>query len=551
METAPRTRDLYEEEINGLSMGEFSGGLAEAGDLLDAGETEGFHGPAGLLATVGLEEQESEPLDSGTDTAEVSHDLMGLYLREMGEFPLLSPDAEKDLAKQLWSEERELNAEVFRSPIALEYLKALENKLRQGRVRIRDLLGDKEEGRTETRQRTRVPTKFLEQMVWLRQQITNMQQFLESLSQADPSSSAQRRVAAKLESIYEQLTERLRAFSLGRRIRDDIVQEMQKWHVSLEESCQWPGRINPKVRKTLEEPRDVSKTVGAQVKVQTLAMQGETIELEKNLDITAEELCASLVVIGQKQERLQQLHQTLIQANLRLVVRLARTHARRGMSFSDLIQEGNIGLMRAVEKFDYRLGCKLGTYATLWIQQALARAAGNSASTIRTPFHVIELTHRISQASRYLSRQLAREVQTEEIAAFLEIPHHQVRRVLETVPDLVSLDSSSDQGRGRNLYDVIVDETFPSPEEEVSSVQLREKTARFLTALPPRDAEILQLRFGIGCTEHTLEEIGEHFAITRERIRQLENRALRKLRSRNLVYASGQTTPQVHVRAAQ
>jgi RNA polymerase primary sigma factor len=207
--------------------------------------------------------------------------------------------------------------------------------------------------------------------------------------------------------------------------------------------------------------------------------------------------------------------------------------------------------MRAVEKFDYRLGCKLGTYATLWIQQALARAAGNSASTIRTPFHVIELTHRISQASRYLSRQLAREVQTEEIAAFLEIPHHQVRRVLETVPDLVSLDSSSDQGRGRNLYDVIVDETFPSPEEEVSSVQLREKTARFLTALPPRDAEILQLRFGIGCTEHTLEEIGEHFAITRERIRQLENRALRKLRSRNLVYASGQTTPQVHVRAAQ
>jgi RNA polymerase primary sigma factor len=529
MATTLRARDLYE-EIDGFSVGEPADGLAGVYDQLDAGEAEGFDDSTDLSSAVVRQEEKSEDLESDADTAKTSHDLVGLYLREMGKFPLLSPDAERDLAKRLWGEERRLNAEIFCSPIALEYLKVLQKKLRQGRVRIRDLFGEGEEEPTGTRQRTRVASGVLEQVVWLQQQVTKILQLSGMLSQAGLSSLAQRQVEERLESIYEQLTGRLRAFSLGRRVRDGIVREMQKWHARLAEYRQQPRQAQPKARRTL----GVSKTAEAQPGDQIPATQGRATDLEKSLGITVEDLQASLRVIRQRHEHLQQLHQALTQANLRLVVSLARTHARRGMSFPDLIQEGNLGLMRAVEKFDHRLGCKLGTYATLWIQQALARAVGNSSSTIRTPFHVIELAHRISQASRYLSRRLTREAQAEEIAAFLEIPLHQVRRVLETVPEPVSLDSSLDQEGGRDLYDVVMDGTFPSPEEEVCSVQLREKTAQLLAALPQRDAEILQLRFGIGCTEHTLEEVGERFAVTRERIRQLENKALRKLRSRKV-----------------
>jgi RNA polymerase primary sigma factor len=521
METALQTDDLYE-ACNGFSVDEPTNGLV----------AEFFDDPTDLLSAMIPGEEESEDLESEADTDEDSHDLVGLYLREMGKFPLLSPDAERDLARQAWEAEKRMNAEIFRSPITLRYLMALEKKVRQGGVRIRDLLGEGEEEES-TRRRSRVDFGFLEQVVWLRQQATRIQQILERLLPPDLSSLARGRVEERLESIHEQVTERLRASLLGRRVRDSIVKEMQKWHTRLAGYRRKLRRANPKADEPeAEVPRE------------------EISELPENPGITAEDLQASLAVIRQKQERVQQLHQTLVTANLRLVISLARMYARRGGSFPDLIQEGNIGLMRAVEKFDYRRGCKLGTYATPWIQQALARTMGRSSCTIRTPFHVIAMNRQVSRASRRLAQQLAREAQAEEIAAFLEIPLHQVQGALETVPEPLSLDSSLDQESRRDLYEVIMDETSPSPEEEASRVQLQEKMARFLAALPPRDAEILQLRFGIGCTEHTLEEVGERFAVTRERIRQLGNKALRKLRSRKVGCASGPVTLPAQSRAA-
>lgn len=507
METALRMYDLYE-ECDGFSVGEPACGLMEARDRPDTGEGEFFDESPDLLSVVG--EKESEDLESDADTGEVSHDLVGLYLREMGEFPLLGPDAERDLAKQVWDEERRMNAEIFRSPIALRYLMALEKKLRQGGVRIRDLLGEGKEEEGKTRRRTRVAPGFLEQVVWLRREAVKIQQILKRLRQVGLSSLARRRWEKRLESIDEQVTGRLRAFSLGRRVRDGIVKEMQKRHAHLSESA------------------DEASQIG----------------------ITAEDLHASLAVIRQKQERLQQLQQALVQANLRLVVSLARPHAHQGISFPDLIQEGNIGLMRAVEKFDYRRGCKLGTYAAFWIQQAMTRAAAPASHTLHTPFQVVEMRRRISQTSRYLTQHLAREAQAEEIAAFMDVPLNHVKSALEAAPEPLSLDAVLDQESGRDLHEVIMDETAPSLEEEASSGQLQEKMARLLAALPPRDAEILRLRFGIGCTEHTLGELGERFAVSRERIRQLENKALRKLRSQKAAGAGGQTAPQVHVRAA-
>jgi RNA polymerase primary sigma factor len=425
-------------------------------------------------------------------------------------------------------------------------------------VRIRDLFGEGEEEEERTRRGTGVAGGFLEQVVWLRQQATKIQQVVERLTQPGLSSLARRRLEKRLEEIYEQVTDRLRAFSPVRRVRDGIVQEMQRLQARLEGHCRQLQQANPKAGKP-----NRSCQVGAPVPPPQLRQanpkagkpvaevpQGVISELAESPGITAEDLPASLALIGQQQEHLQQLYQTLIQANLRLVVSLARVYPSWGMSFLDLIQEGNIGLMRAVEKFDYRRGCRLVTYATFWIRQALARAFGNSSHLIRPPHPVVDRNRRISRASRYLTGRLGREAQAEDIAASLQIPLSQVQSALEAVPEPVSLDASYEQESGGDLYNVVVDETSPSPEVEAFDGQLREKTARFLAALPPRDAEILQLRFGIGCREHTLEEVGERFAVSRERIRQLEYKALRKLRSWKVTHANRETAPQEYVTAA-
>ncbi len=530
METALQTDDLYA-ACNGY---EPANGLVGALDRFASEEAEFSNDLPDLLSAMIPGEEESEALEAEADTDRSSHDLVGLYLREIGAFPLLSRDAERDVAKQVWDEERRMNAEIFRSPVALRYLGALEQNLRQGGVRIRDLLGGGKEEEERTRRGTGVASAFLEQVVWLRQQATKIQQVVARLLQPDLSSLARRRLEKRLEGIYEQVTGRLRALSPGRRrVRDGIVQEMQRLQARLEGHCRQLQQANPKAGKPVAE-----------------VPQGVISELAESPGITAEDLPASLALIGQKQEHLQQLYQTLIQANLRLVVSMARVYPSWGMSFLDLIQEGNIGLMRAVEKFDYRRGCRLVTYAAPWIRQALARAIGNSSRLIRPPSPVVERNRRISWASRYLTGRLGREAQAEDIAASLKLPLSQVQSALEAVPEPVSLDASYEQESERDLYNVVVDETSPSPEVEAFDGQLREKTARFLAALPLRDAEILRLRFGIGCREHTLEEVGERFAVTREYIRQLENRALRKLRLRKVVGVSVQTAPQVHVRAA-
>lgn len=516
--------DLHK-ECEGFSLGEPTNGLVRALDRFDPEEVEFSDNPTDLLSATIPGEEESEDLESDADTDGSSHDLVGLYLREIGTFPLLSPDAERDVAKQVWDEERRMNAEIFRSSVALRYLRALEQNLWQGEVRIRDLLGEGEEEEERTRRGTRVASAFLAQVVWLRQQATTIQQLVERLTQPGLSSLARRRLEKRLEEIYEQVTDRLRAFSPVRRVRDGIVQEMQRLQARLEGHCRQLQQANPKAGKPVAE-----------------VPQGVISELAESPGITAEDLPASLALIGQQQEHLQQLYQTLIQANLRLVVSLARVYPSWGMSFLDLIQEGNIGLMRAVEKFDYRRGCRLVTYATFWIRQALARAFGNSSHLIRTPHPVVDRDRRISRASRYLTGRLGREAQAEDIAASLQIPLSQVQSALEAVPEPVSLDAFYEQESGGDLYNVVVDETSPSPEVEAFDGQLREKTARFLAALPPRDAEILQLRFGIGCREHTLEEVGERFAVSRERIRQLENKALRKLLLPQVGCASGPVT---------
>lgn len=549
METARQMYDLHK-ECEGFSLGEPTNGLVRALDRFDPEEVEFSDNPTDLLSAMIPGEEESEDLESDGNTDGSSHDLVGLYLREIGAFPLLSPDAERDVAKQVWDEERRMNAEIFRSPVALRYLRALEQNLRQGGVRIRDLLGGGEEEEERTRRGTGVAGGFLAQVVWLRQQATKIQQLGERLTQPGLSSLARRRLEKRLEGIYEQVTGHLRAFSPVRRVRDGIVQEMRRLQARLKEHRRNSSR---------QIPRQASRTGGAKSGLPYLCRnsgrqiprqarpvaevpRGVMSELAESPGSTAEDLPASLALIGQKQEHLQQLYHTLIQANLRLVVSLARVYPSRGMSFLDLIQEGNIGLMRAVEKFDYRRGCRLVTYATFWIRQALARAFGNSSHLIRTPHPVVDRDRRISWASRYLTGRLGREAQAADIAASLQLPLYQVQSALEAVPEPVSLDASYEQESGRDLYNVVADETSPSPEAEAFDGQLREKTAQLLTALSPRDAEILRLRFGIGCREHTLEEVGERFAVTRERIRQLENRALRKLRPPQVGCASGPVT---------
>jgi RNA polymerase sigma factor (sigma-70 family) len=346
------------------------------------------------------------------------------------------------------------------------------------------------------------------QVARFRKQTALLQELQAKLDSTRVSRGARSGLERRLEATKERLTEQVRGLWLMRAVRDAIVREL-----CLPESAAGGNGVGRSGGRRAER--------GGCVRRRAVATP-------------ARDRHAWLAEIRRGQERLRAVHQSLVRANLRLVVSLARLYARRGGNFSDLIQEGNLGLMRAVEKFDYRKGCKLGTYATLWIRQSLARAAGHAGHAFHTPFHVLETRRRVSRASGYLAQRLEREAEPEEVSAFLGLSLGHVREALDApAADALSLDAVVPEAAsgGRDLYETISDETAPSPEEEASAAQLRRAVADTLKVLPAREGEILRLRFGVGCEEHTLEELGARFAVTRERVRQLEKRALRRLRA--------------------
>ena len=485
------------------------------------------------------EEEEKEvdeddlDLDLSAGVLDKSNDPVRLYLREMGIVPLLNREGEVTIAKRIERGQIKTHKAISRSPIAIERLLKIGDDLAAGKASIRETVVFSEQAEISIEE-----DKAEEYLRWTLEGIDSIRQNFQPVLKSWVSL-----VAEQAKSDGKKSKKLLALKRKTARLRLDIATEIK--HLNLTERSRQV--LIAAIRKVVEDIRKNERNInkykerleGKPTPAEKKELNAKIAEakeaitaIEEKYHLPAVEIKRSYQTISVGEFDTNKAKRELVEANLRLVVSIAKKYTNRGLQFLDLIQEGNIGLMKAVDKFEWRRGYKFSTYATWWIRQAITRSIADQARTIRIPVHMIETINKLIRTSRLLVQELGREPTSEEIAKRMDIPVSKVRKVLKIAQEPISLETPIGEEEDSHLGDFIEDKSILNPAESVTFSNLREITDEVLATLTPREEKVIKMRFGLGNTgsEHTLEEVGQHFAVTRERIRQIEAKALRKLR---------------------
>jgi len=477
---------------------------------------------------------EDVELDLSAGTMEKTNDPVRLYLREMGVVPLLTREGEVAIAKRIERGQLKTRKAIGRSPIAVKELLRIGEELEAGSANIREIVTFSEQAEL-----TGDEDKADEYKAWTIEGIQNIRKLyklglkeweklqVEQKISRGKKSKKLTRLRRKVARARLEIAQEIGRLNLTERSRQRLINAIRSVQLEVRAAEReidiFTERLNKKRLKP-DEQKEYKRRIAAARK----RLAGT--EAEHNVGPV--EIKRSLVAITIGEQQTGQAKRELVEANLRLVVSIAKKYTNRGLQFLDLIQEGNIGLMKAVDKFEWRRGYKFSTYATWWIRQAITRAIADQARTIRIPVHMIETINKLIRTSRSLVQELGREPTSEEIAGKMDIPVAKVRKVLKIAQEPISLETPIGEEEDSHLGDFIEDRSILNPADAVVASNLREITDEVLATLTPREEKVIKMRFGLGSTgsEHTLEEVGQHFAVTRERIRQIEAKALRKLR---------------------
>jgi RNA polymerase primary sigma factor len=468
-------------------------------------------------------------LDLSPGTLDKTNDPVRMYLREMGTVPLLTREGEVSIAKRIEQGKLAVIKSISRTPRVTQQVIEMGEELKRGERTVRELAIFNEEEITEEKINAR-QREFLKQVDKVRLQLDVVKKLESKYGSVLKSDKRKyRRAKWKIARGRVELSRLIRRIEftemVKRRMIDGMKSAVEDIQYKQREVRLIDQRLVPKGRRKLRD--DEKKLLQKHKDELKREIRGMATKLEQ----PAEELTQTLRTILEGEAQAEQAKKELVEANLRLVVSIAKKYTNRGLQFLDLIQEGNIGLMKAVDKFEYRRGYKFSTYATWWIRQAITRAIADQARTIRIPVHMIETINKLIRTSRALVQEFGREPTSEEIAQRMDIPVSKVRKVLKIAQEPISLETPIGEEEDSHLGDFIPDTNVVSPAEAVINLNLKEQTDNVLKTLTPREERVFKMRFGVGeGSEHTLEEVGQSFAVTRERIRQNEAKALRKLR---------------------